>query len=57
MWKVWKGNVTMFSPNFYTCSMTFNVINEPCPSKINKWQLHYEMSLGTYLDWRTIGTL
>jgi hypothetical protein len=57
MWKVWKGNVTMFNPNSYACSITFNVMNEPCPSKIKKRQLHYEMSLGTYLDWRTIGTL
>jgi len=37
--EVWKGRATMFSPNSCTYSMAFNVMCEPCPTKINKWQL------------------
>jgi hypothetical protein len=55
MWKVQEDNVTMFNPNSCTCFVPFNVMNEPCPSKINKWQLHCEMPLGTYLDWKMVG--
>jgi hypothetical protein len=50
MWKVQEDNVTMFNPNSCTCFVAFNVMSEPCPSKINKWQLHCEMPLGTYFD-------
>jgi hypothetical protein len=38
---VCNGNVIMFNPNSFACSIAYKVIWLPCPSKINKsWLLN-----------------
>jgi hypothetical protein len=36
---VCDGNVIIFNPNFFACSIAFKVIWLPCPSRINKCRL------------------
>ncbi len=50
--EMWKGKVTMSSPNFVVCPSVFIVTCDPWPSIIKRWWFCWEIPPSTYLKKR-----
>ncbi len=42
-WDVWNGNVIMSKPNFSQCFIVCTITCEPCPTRINRCWLNWNM--------------